>query len=307
MLLKFAIKEFLNDREYRNLRSASISSYKITLDEFHRFCVDKGIQDTSDVKTTHLKDYLLHCKRKGLNNPTSMNHKLRNLRVFFGYMVTIEDLTSKENPATKVDYVKEDIEIEVFTEEHIRKMLSYYQRMKKRGTEFFAYRDYTMIITLLSTGMRLGELCNLKWQDIDFKNNVIILYGKKRSQSSIPMVDKLRSELAEYKAYVESVFESACDHVFTNRFNKPLSPDGAKNVFKTLRQAMNFKDVRLSAHTFRHTFAVNMVMAGADAFTVQTLLRHTTLTMTMRYVHLYGQQLAEKNNKYNPLNTMKID
>ena len=179
--------------------------------------------------------------------------------------------------------------------------------MKKRGHEFFAYRDYTMIITLLSTGIRLGELCNLKWQDVDFKNDVIVLYGKKRSQSAIPMVDKLKSELAEYKVYVEAVFEETNEYVFTNRFNKPLSPDGAKNVFKTLRHAMNFKDVRLSAHTFRHTFAINMVMAGADAFTVQKLLRHTTLTMTMRYVHLYGQQLAEKNNKYNPLNTMRIE
>lgn len=307
MLLKFAIKDFLDDAEFRNLRPVSIKSYKYTLEQFHQFCVEQGVTDTSEVTVAIVKKYLLWCKKQGTNNPTSLNHKLRNLRVFFNYLISIDVITSKQNPATKVDYQKEDVEIQFFTEEHIRKMLGYYRRLKRRGGELYAYRNHTIIITLLSTGMRLGDLCNLKWSDIDFHNGSILLVGKARRQTAIPAVDKLLTELAEYKVYLETVFEEPSDYVFVNRFNKPLTPDGVKNIFKVLRKAMNFKDVRLSAHTFRHTFAINLVLAGADAFTVQTLLRHSTLNMTMRYVNLYGQHLADKNDKYNPLNNMKLD
>lgn len=307
MLLKFAIKDFLADREFRNLRPDTVTSYRYTLDGFHDYCIKNSVVDTSGVTPATIKGYLLHCKKECANNPTSMNHKLRNLRVFFGYLESIEIITSKHNPSTKVDYLKADVQIEAFTEDHIRKMLGYYQRLKRRGSEFFAFRDYAIIITLLSTGMRIGELCNMKWSDIDTLNDVIKLRGKKRDQSTIPMVDKLKRELQEYHLFVDNIFGKSCEYVFTNKYNQHLTPNAAKHIFQRLAEVMNFKDVRLSAHTFRHTFAVNMVMAGADAFTVQKLLRHSTLTMTLRYVHLYGQQLAEKNNKYNPLNTMKID
>lgn len=285
MLLKFAVKDFMDDREFRNLRPDALTSYRYTLQGFHDYCTKNEIVDTSDTTAATVKGYLMFCKKHSGNNSTTINHKLRNLRVFFGYLESIELFTKKSNPATKVDYLKEDIQIEVFTEDHIRKMLNYYQRMKRRGGEFFAYRDYAIVVTLLSSGMRLGELCNLKWSDIDFQNNIIRLNGKKRDQSAIPIVEKLNHELREYRLFAGSIFENPNDFVFTNKYNQQLTPNAAKHIFRSLAEVMNFKEVRLSAHTFRHT----------------------TLTMTMRYVNLYGQQLADKNNQYNPLNTMKID
>ncbi len=69
---------------------------------------------------------------------------------------------------------------------------------------------------------------------------------------------------------------------------------------------MGFHGVRLSAHTFRHTFAVRMVKAGADAFTVQRMLRHTALSMTMRYVNLFGTALKDQNDKFNPFNSLDL-
>lgn len=86
-------------------------------------------------------------------------------------------------------------------------MLTYYARMKYRHKSFFAYRDYTIILTLVGTGVRLGELCNLTWNNIDFKNRTVTVIGKKRQQSSIPMTDKLKKELAEYKVFIEQHFK----------------------------------------------------------------------------------------------------
>lgn len=308
MLIKFAVTDFVQDRMFKNLRPASISGYKYTLEQFHRFCVERDILDTDGITPAVVKSFLLYCRTEQKNNPTSINHKLRNLRTSFNYLQEIELYTSKTNPARRIDYVKADVQIQVFSEAEIRQMLNYYRRIQSREKQFYAYRDYAIIITLLGTGMRLGEMCNLRWQDIDFANNMVIVQGKMRDRRSIPMAVKLRSELLEYQAYVRSVFAEPCQNVFTNADNKRLTEEAVKNIFKRLKEVMAFKSgTRLSAHTFRHTFAVNQILAGASVFVVQRLLGHSTLDMTMRYVRIFGQRLQEQNEKFNPLNHMKID
>lgn len=301
MLLKFAVKDFLDDREFKNLSTATLSGYKFTLNEFHAYCVANGAIDVTEATPATLKGYLLHCQRERGNGPTSLNHKLGNLRIFFSYLEEIEAIDKKYNPARKVMPVKADVRIEVFTDLQIRQMLGYFQRMKSRDKTFYAYRDYTVIVTLLGTGVRLGELVNLRWDDVDLQNMTITVFGK-RQQSSVPVTVKLNKELCEYKLFVERFSKGLSEFVFTDSQGERLTENGVKCIFKRLKQIMNFKGVRLSAHTFRHSFAVRMIKAGADVFTVQKMLRHTDLSMTMRYVNLFGTALREQNDKFNPLN-----
>lgn len=306
MLLKFAIKDFMDEREYRNLSKQSIDAYRRTLEQFQNWCTENKIFDTSEITSSAIKNYLLYCKKERGNNPTSMNHKLHNLRVFFNHLELLNLYKQGENPAKQVGYVETDIQIDTFTDNHIKQMLTYFQRLMRRDKELYAYRDYAIILTLLGTGVRLGELINLRWRDVDMVNCVITVVGKKRQQNSIPITDKLRKALLEYKAYLDSKFESPSEYVFASLDQKQLTSNAVKHIFSRLKKIMNFKDVRLSAHTFRHTFAKHMIVAGADAFTVQKMLRHSKLEMTMRYVNLFGTALREQNDKYNPLNNLEL-
>ncbi|MBA9088042.1 site-specific recombinase XerD [Fontibacillus solani] len=77
-------------------------------------------------------------------------------------------------------------------------------------------------------------------------------------------------------------------------------------MFKKLKHIMNFKDVRLSCHTFRITFAVKCIQNGIDAFTLMRLLRHTDIAMTNRYVRMFGTALKSQNDKFNPLNEINL-
>ena len=306
MLLKFGLDSFKQDRIYRNVSDRTLGSYMGQLNEFHKYCIEHEIINVEDCTASFIKQYLVHLKGKG-NNPTTVNTKLHILKIFFNYFeFEMEVFTPKTNPTKRIIFAKEEIKIEVFTDSQIKQMLRYYQSLKYRDKSLYSYRDYFMIIWLLGSACRVGETANLRWKDVDIVNQVITITGKKRSASSIPMSDKLKSEFVEYRLFIEQHFPTMPDMVFTNRNGQPLTDNAIKMIFKHLKAIMNFKDVRLSGHTFRHTAAHRMLVAGADIGTIQKMLRHSNVTMTLRYFSLWGTALASQNEKFNPLNSIDL-
>lgn len=305
MLLKFAIQDFLDDREFKNVTGTTMETYKILLKQFEDFCTENEIINVEDITQNTIKKYIIHFQKKG-NNPSTTNTKLQRIKAFLNYMVECDVI--KVSPAKKIQRAKEDIRIEVFTDYHIKQMLNYYRRIKQREKSFYAYRDHTIIVTLLSTGLRLSELSNLKWSDIDFQQQTLSVFGKNRKKENIPITEKLIKELSAYRIFVGSHFQGSVqnDYIFTNTNNDFLTPDAIKNIFKRLSRIMNFKDVRLSAHTFRHTFCQRCIQSGMSTFAVQRLMRHSSISVTERYAAMWGNDLKEQNDKYNPLNKLDI-
>ncbi|WP_313637977.1 tyrosine-type recombinase/integrase [Paenibacillus sp.] len=307
MLLKFAIKDYLEEKEYNNLSEQTVKTYAFTLNEFQEYCGKNGVLNVEDVTASIVKAYLFHCLKEKNNNATTRNGKFRRIKIFFNHLENEEMIEPKLNPVRKLSYVKEDVKIEAFTDHHINQLLNYLRRVKNRSIEFRSYRDYMLVVFLLGTGVRLGELVNLKWDDVSFINFTVTVCGKKREQSSIPVTEKLVKELAEYRMFCEQYFGKLSDYVFvSSNKNKQMTVEGVKSLFRRLKEAMNFKNVRLSAHTFRHTFAHRMLMNGCDIFSLQKMLRHSNLSMTQKYLSIWGTALKEQNDKYNPLNSIEV-
>lgn len=306
MLLKFAIQDFIEEKKFMNLSPNTINSYSATLKDFQKFCSEKEIIDIEEVREATVKSFLLYCQEVRGNNVVSRNTKLHHLKIFFNYLQSVEIITEKKNPVKRMKLAKEDIKIEAFTDEQIKQMLGYFRRLKYRDKSFYAYRDHTIIVFLLSTGARVGELVNVRWKDVDLINHSMTLFGKARKQQSIPITDKLVKELCEYKLFAEKELGKKSEYVFTSREGKPMTDNSVKLIFKRLKEVMNFNDVRLSAHTFRHTFAHRCLMNGMDIFTLQKLLRHNDLRMCERYLSIWGTALREQNDRFNPLNKIEI-
>ncbi|MFD1357348.1 tyrosine-type recombinase/integrase [Fictibacillus halophilus] len=305
MLIKFAVQDFYEDREFKNLSPKTITAYKDILSQFFGFCLEQEVLNVQDITVNTVKQYLLHCQKRG-NNATTTNSKLQRIRAFLNYMVECEVI--EKNPAKRVQKAREDIRIDVFTDYHIKQMLNYYRRLRNREHAFHSYRDHTVIITLLGTGLRLSELCSMKWTDINFVQHTMYVFGKNRRKESIPIAEKCIQELSAYRMYCEHFFgkENINEYVFTNRENKPLTPNAVQNVFKRLSKIMNFRDVRLSSHTFRHTFCQKCIHAGMSTFAIQKLMRHSSIAVTEKYSAMWGNDLKEQNEKYNPLNHIDI-
>jgi integrase/recombinase XerD len=303
LLLKFAYQDFLDDRRFKNTTKTNIKNYEMLLGKFIDFCIENEVVNVEDITYSHVRQYLLNCQEKG-DKAGTINTKLLRIRAFLNYMVECEVI--KNNPAKKVKRQKEDVKIDVFSDEQIRQMLNFYRRIKQRDKSYVAYRDYMIIISILGTGIRRGEVINLQWSDIDFVNKSISVFGKSRRKETIPITDKLVKELAGYQTFCKQYWGTMSDYVFVKRDNTQMTDNSLMLVFRYLGQKMNFKDVRVSAHTFRHTFCHRLAMSGMSAFAIQKLMRHQNIAVTMKYVAMWGNELREQNDKYNPLNSLDV-
>jgi integrase len=148
---------------------------------------------------------------------------------------------------------------------------------------------YPFVVTALNTGMRLGEITALEWKDIDFKRRIIRVdnkedhHTKNYQQRTIPMNDTLAEVVRRVPRRLDS------SHVFQRKsgekFNKMRS--GFENAVKRA----GIPHVRF--HDLRHTFASHLVMGGVDIRTVQELLGHKDIRMTMRYSHLAPDHMSK--------------
>jgi integrase len=136
-----------------------------------------------------------------------------------------------------------------------------------------------IVITALSTGMRRGEIINLKWDDVDFSQGHITIWESKNGEShTAPMSDLLAETLRRQK----EERRPRNPLVFPSPTGKPYTD--FRQSFKSACREARITDFRF--HDLRHTFASHLVMNGVDLTTVKELLGHKTLVMTLRYAHL---------------------
>lgn len=137
--------------------------------------------------------------------------------------------------------------------------------------------NYDLVVTLLDTGARHGEIVRLTWEDIDMKAKTVKLYRPKvRNQSVIYMSDRLYAILSRRSA------SSKSKYVFTSRDGGPRNHSTIA-IKKAIKRA-NLEDV--SIHTLRHTAASRWIQHGLSLFEVSQMLGHSDIKTTMRYAHL---------------------
>ena len=145
-----------------------------------------------------------------------------------------------------------------------------------------------IIITALTTGMRLSEILNLKWEEVNLKRKTIVLRKTKNNEVRlIPINGFLFKTLTNLPSLGKSKW------LFPGEDGKPMG--SVKTAFKTALKRAGIKNFRF--HDLRHTFAAYLVMNGANLRTVQLLLGHKDIKMTMRYSHLSQALIKEEVEK----------
>jgi len=304
VLIRYAMKEFIIEREYQNLSKNTLKAYEMTFETFLKWADEQELQRIQDINTRTVKAFLAYLRNERNNNPTSLNTKHRQLKAFFNFLVLEKIIES--NPATPIKKVKEDIKIRTFSDEEVKEILSHLRRVKRREHTLFAIRNHTVFVTLIGTGLRASELTSLKWADLDLMGRYLKVFGKNRREQTVPLSESLVKELVYWREFCLSKFGKLSPYVFVTQQNKQFSVNGLKCFFKRLATIMNFPETRCSAHSCRHYFAKKWVTSGGSISTLSKVLRHSSIKTTEKYLHWFGSEIKDDYDKYNPLNDLNI-
>lgn len=240
---------------YSKPNKASWKDDRVRLNLVAKYFGNVYLDELTPYKMEQLKKHKLQEGTK----PSTINRYLTILQTM--YKKAIEWGNAKENPLFGVKHFKEDnASLRFLEEEEISRLLD-------------ACSDYLrpIVITALNTGMRRGEIFNLKWSDLDFKRGSINVYKTKNNEKKvIPMNSLLRGTIARVREH------STDEYVFPKR-----------SIRKDFSNALKYAKIwNCRFHDLRHTFASHLVMQGVDLVTVKELMGHKSIKMTMRYSHL---------------------
>jgi integrase/recombinase XerD len=228
---------------------------------------------------------------------------MRPWRVFFNWCYK-EELIEK-NPVTRLENPKAPKKVKPsFSDEQAQRMFDSFDLSTEVG-----FRDYVILCLLLDTGLRRSEVVELRVQDVH--DTYIKVHGKGDKERKVGIHPELGMLLWKYINKYRHPRTSEIDALFlaagAQHAGLPLTRGGLLALMQRLKRVTGIDDVRLSAHTFRHTFARMYLDAGGDVFSLSREMGHTDIKTTQGYLEDFKSDNAVKHhNSFSPLSRFKV-
>lgn len=283
-----------NERLYS---THTIVAYRNDISQFLSFAEKATLQERiepSEVDTRLIRQFLGNLLKLGLRKRT-ITRKLSAIKAFFRYLFRNQII--EKNPASILSGPRADEQLPtVISLEQARQLMMLPADDTLRGLT-----ERAMLELLYGCGLRLGELLNLKHQQIDFSNEVIRVLGKRRKERIIPLGSYAAAAL---KAYIKRRDEEAAlpldrHQVFYTEKGRPFYPLAVQKMVKKYLGELS-EQRGLSPHVLRHTFATHLLDSGADLFAVKELLGHESLSTTQIYTHVSMERLKTVYRQAHP-------
>lgn len=266
------IEEYLRDQHRRNCRPSTLRNSLNAIDTFLAFIKRSGKTHLEEIIRRDLLSFVEHEQDRGLK-ASSVRTRLRSLNAFIRFAieggVVYSEVLAKRIIIKVPDPLPRAMELD--DEE---KLLSVIDKI----------RDKAMILVLLRTGMRIGELLSTRLQDVHLKDRRIEIYEayKNRVGRVVYLSDDARDALRSWL----KERDNATEFVFYGYGNKPLSYPAARMVFIKYLKKAGLSHKGYTLHCLRHTNASELLNAGMPLECLKELLGHSTVEMTRRYAKL---------------------
>ena len=296
------LKQFLQHLKYeRNVSPHTLRNYESDLMQFrdHLLKIEKRDDiPVVDVDRLTIREWMasLH----GDHKKTSVARKIASLRTFFQFL--IREGVVESNPAKMVATPKIERKIpnHLSMEEAVRFIES-----PDPNTDL-GRRDRAILEFLYATGIRVGELVSLNLRDIDFRERLVRVTGKRKKQRIVPFGEPALQALMHYLEESRPVFLAGCppaerddQAVFLHRRGGRLTTRSVgRMIDKYIRQCADVHNI--SPHGLRHTFATHLLDSGADLRDIQELLGHARLSTTQIYTQVSMEKMIDVYSKAHP-------
>ena len=285
------ISEFLSYLELdMNYSNNTILSYDNDLKKIESYYNKK------DLLKLNVNDLIKYISVLSDLAPSTVSHNISTLKAFYNYFVKVGKI--KINPTDALKSPKLGTHLPVYlTEEEINKLLDIEVK------DAFSARNKAILEVMYGTGLRISEVINLEFKNIDVEDCIVRVMGKGSKERIIPINDVAINALNNYlENYRPSMLKGDINnYLFLNNHGKQMTRQG---IFKMIKQECLVKGIKkdVSPHTLRHTFATHLLQNGADLRIIQELLGHSDISTTQIYTHLSNEELHDDYKEYFPRN-----
>ena len=275
MLLTDAAKEFEFNCQCRKLSDKTIRNYGKLIGYLLDYLKEQHkVLCLEDVRPMYIKAYLMMLQERGAK-PQYINDQLKAFKVLFRYLY--EEGYTDSILTERIKNVKQPKTIiKTFTEQEVKKLTEYYS-----GHTFMEVRNRLMLMTFFDTGIRVSELIDLKLSQV--KDEYILIHGKGDKERVVPKSPLLNKWMFTRENFF--AYRRVPENVFLSRNGRPMTTEAIHRVIKIAGKAVGVsRDIRVSPHTCRHTFAQMQLKNGLDLYSLSRLMGHSSISITQRYL-----------------------
>ena len=277
----------------KGLSKNTVVSYKSDILDVFEWAMDNHKISLKSIKNHEIEKYINYLFNKGFASST-INRKISSLKSFFLFLQKKGKIL--ENPIRELPSPKQEKKLPIsMSEDDVETLLN-----APIQDSFIGYRDKAMLELLYATGVRVSELINIKFSDIDLTRSIVKVLGKGSKERLIPFGESANEYM---KIYLEHRSQRAINRsiqfIFVSTKNSKISREAFWHRIKFYSRKINIS-INISPHTLRHAFATHLLNRGADLRSVQLLLGHSDLSTTQIYTHIAKQRLSDALKKHHP-------
>jgi integrase/recombinase XerD len=303
--LSKVIEGYLLSLGARHLSPNTIGDYTRTLNKFALFLADD--MPVTDITPRHIESFL--ASQQKLSNKSLLNYYV-GLSSLWTWLVNEEIV-----PAHVVRKLRppkaERKEVVPLTEPEVKAIMAALNRSKiyiRQGMSvdhsLGSYdRNRAIVLLMLDTGLRASELCDLKVEDVDNRNNrIFVRQGKGMKERMLPFSPRTGQMIWRYLAARRDTKPD--EPLFVSKLNRPMSRTKLSEMFRNIGKRAGVPNVH--PHRFRHTFAIQYLRNGGNAYTLQAMLGHSTLETVKIYLKLAQIDIDIMHRKASPVDNWRL-
>jgi len=278
----------------KGLSEKTIESYSSDLSKYLQFLKQKGVNDITQTDTPLILKHLIALRESGLGSKSCARH-LITLRGFHKFLA--QEKILEFDPAKLVDLPKSGLKLpDVLSVSEVNLLLNIPDSNTPLGK-----RNSAMLELLYAAGLRVSELVNLKFLDVNIEACFVRVMGKGSKERIVPFGLYAKNKIDDYISNSRSLIlkNHISKYLFVARAGKPMTRQGFWKLLKQYVKQAGIKK-KVTPHSLRHSFASHLLEGGADLRTVQVMLGHVDISSTQIYTHVARDHLRKIHEKYHP-------
>jgi integrase/recombinase XerC len=257
--------------------------------------VPNVVTSVEDITVDNLREYIYSLS--DTHKPASLARKITSIKQFFKYLKDFDYV--KVNPAVRLHSPKGHQQFPTVLDNNEVNTLfkGLDEFLITSDNNCWVLQDIALFELLYATGLRISELCNLQFSNIDFQEQSLRVVGKGNKERIVPFTNSALESLKKWVVYRKENFQFS-PYLFINKHNEKLNDRVVRK--KISDYSIKFGIKEFSPHSLRHSIATHLINNNVDIRIVQELLGHSSLATTQKYTHISTDHLKKSYNMAHP-------